>query len=172
MPWLAAQGQPTAPALVCDAAIPGSGKTLCAVGLARLLGESEAVQPPPQTPDEWRKNITAWAAAGRTVVIYDNVAGRLDAAPLAALLTAATEAGRKRQFGKRLAQMVDVVLDGWRLTPAGHARSGVTRYRLIRTTRRPPNPIRPPPPAADAGGAAPDPEAWAADLVDHLEDAP
>ncbi len=89
-PYLSAHGQQAFPAIFFDAASPGSGKTLLAQTLGIILsGNYPEIQSLPESPEEWRKNITSWVKDGGSYVIYDNVTQnrQLDSSPLAALLT-------------------------------------------------------------------------------------
>lgn len=89
-PYLSAQGQQAFPAVFFDAASPGSGKTLLAQTLGIILsGNYPEIQSLPESPDEWRKNITSWVKDSSSYVIYDNVTQnrQIDSSPLAALLT-------------------------------------------------------------------------------------
>lgn len=81
---------PTAPMIVIDAAVPGSGKTLLtsALGILRT-GKGISLQPSPDERDdaETRKRLTASLIAGESVVAFDNCVGHLSSNALAAFLT-------------------------------------------------------------------------------------
>lgn len=76
-----------APMAAVVAPTPGTGKSLLveaggSIFAGRVPGMSEG-----RDEDEWRKRLTAAVCRGSTVLFIDNVSRRLDAAPLAAMIT-------------------------------------------------------------------------------------
>jgi hypothetical protein len=73
----------------------GSGASLIASCIAEITtGRTAAIMTAPTDPDEWRKMIMGVLTQGRTIVVLDNIEGRLYDANLAAVLTATTYAVR------------------------------------------------------------------------------
>jgi putative DNA primase/helicase len=83
------------PAMACLAHEVGTGKTLLAK-MTMLPGcGSVAASAEPKDHEEWRKTLTAALLEAPSVIWYDNLRHRLDAGPLAAVLTA-------ERFGDRV----------------------------------------------------------------------
>lgn len=80
---------PTAPGFLFSAPVAGSGKTLLAKSIARMASADEpSMLPPVEVEDELRKRLLAALREGRSVIVFDNIVGRLDSASLAAFVTA------------------------------------------------------------------------------------
>lgn len=77
------------PCGLCDAPKAGTGKGLIASIVSIIAtGREAAVFSAPGDDDEWRKQITSALLAGTTVIIIDNIEGRLDSPSLSRALTA------------------------------------------------------------------------------------
>jgi hypothetical protein len=88
-----------------DAPQQGTGKSLLGKVVSLLAsGRDAAMMAAPDSDEEWRKRITATLYAGATVIVIDNIEGRLSAPSLASALTADT--WRDRILG--VSKMVDV----------------------------------------------------------------
>ncbi len=80
-----------APLELINAPQPGSGKGLLAeLGAVIATGRAAALMAAAKDDEEWRKRITAVLARGVTLIIIDNVEGRLEAPSLSMVLTADT----------------------------------------------------------------------------------
>ncbi len=67
----------------------GTGASLAAEVIAIVAtGRPAPMETPPTSEDEWRKKITSLLMQGRSVVVLDNIEGKLASASLAAVLTA------------------------------------------------------------------------------------
>ena len=76
----------------------GTGKTLLARAIAfPAAGSTLAVQTEARDEEEWRKRIGAALSAGPSIILFDNLLGRLESAALAGVLTA--EAWTDRRLG-------------------------------------------------------------------------
>lgn len=85
------------PLALIEAPQAGTGKSLLADSAGIVaLGRSEFTTAP-ATREEWAKEIGTQLFAGRSIIAFDNVDGRLDAPELAAVLT--MEVWTKRQLG-------------------------------------------------------------------------
>jgi hypothetical protein len=74
---------------VIDAPQPGSGKTLLSELIQVIAtGRPAALFSAPENDAEWRKRLTAALLGGPAQIVVDNVEGRLEAASLAAAVTA------------------------------------------------------------------------------------
>lgn len=79
------------PLALLDAPQQGTGKSLFASIVALVgTGRDAAMMAAPDNDEEWRKRITATLYAGATIIIIDNIEGRLDSASLASAITATT----------------------------------------------------------------------------------
>ncbi|WP_447803664.1 hypothetical protein [Pseudomonas serbica] len=79
---------PTAPAIIYDAPVAGTGKTELAGCLAQLGGEEIPTMMPPVTQeDEMRKRLLSGLRAGKPVLVLDNQSGPLDSDSLCVFLT-------------------------------------------------------------------------------------
>ena len=77
------------PLHVIDATTPGSGKGLLADCCSVVATGREAGKgPEPRDTEETRKFITSVLVAGASMVVLDNISGRVESAPLARVLTA------------------------------------------------------------------------------------
>ena len=73
----------------------GTGATLIARTISALaLGREAQLQTPPGSEEEWGKVILTLLIAGRPIVIFDNLEGKMYAGALAACLTSHIFAGR------------------------------------------------------------------------------
>lgn len=101
--WLAAVLTPLAraafdgpaPLFLFEATVPGSGKGLaldCAIRIA--TGRAASFESFTTDENELKKQIVTWASSGRSIVVFDEVASRLDGAALRSVLTAPVIAGR------------------------------------------------------------------------------
>jgi hypothetical protein len=79
------------PLALIDATRPGTGKTLLSELVAMIAtGRTAALMAAPNDEDEWRKRIAATLADGATIIIIDNLQGRLRSASLNLTLTSHT----------------------------------------------------------------------------------
>jgi hypothetical protein len=79
------------PLALIDATRPGTGKTLLAELVATIAtGRAAALMAAPNDEDEWRKRIASTLADGSTIIIIDNLQGRLRSASLNLALTSHT----------------------------------------------------------------------------------
>lgn len=79
------------PLALIDATRPGTGKTLLAELVATVAtGRAAALMAAPNDEDEWRKRIASTLADGATIIIIDNLQGRLRSASLNLALTSHT----------------------------------------------------------------------------------
>jgi hypothetical protein len=77
-----------APIAAIDAPQQGTGKTKLAAATVLLsTGSMPTIGTAPDDPDEWRKRITAQLAAGKGVVVFDNVTRSLENDALASVTT-------------------------------------------------------------------------------------
>lgn len=77
------------PLCLCDAPKAGTGKGLLASIISIIAtGRLAAMFSAPADDDEWRKQITSALLTGTTMIIIDNLEGRLDSASLSRALTA------------------------------------------------------------------------------------
>ena len=73
----------------------GTGASLLAEVVALIAtGTSASMSDPPKREEEWTKSILSDLLAGRVVIVYDNLEGRLRASALASALTAEYVNGR------------------------------------------------------------------------------
>jgi hypothetical protein len=79
------------PLALIDATRSGTGKTLLAETVALIAtGRRAALMAAPYDDDEWRKRIASTLSEGATVIIFDNLRGRLQSASLDLALTSHT----------------------------------------------------------------------------------
>lgn len=77
------------PMAILDKPQAGTGASLLAEVIALVAtGRPAAMLQAPKNLEEWRKKITSLLIEGRSVIVVDNLEGRLYAGPLAAALTA------------------------------------------------------------------------------------
>ena len=83
------------PLCICDAPKAGTGKGLF-VSMASVIatGRLAAMFSAPDDDDEWRKQLTSALLIGATMIIIDNLEGRLDSPSLSRALTAPIWADR------------------------------------------------------------------------------
>jgi len=83
------------PMALIDKPQAGTGASLITDVISHIAaGRSAAMRTPPRTDEEWEKVITALLRAGNSVVVFDNLAGKLYAPALAKILTATTHGAR------------------------------------------------------------------------------
>jgi len=75
------------PLALFDKPQPGTGATLLAEAIATIATGRPSTMSAPKDDEDWRKEITSILLRGQTVVIIDNVEGKLYAPSLASLLT-------------------------------------------------------------------------------------
>jgi hypothetical protein len=76
------------PLAIVNGTNPGTGKgLLTSVASIISTGVEASVETAPQSDDEWRKKLTAALRLGRNFIVWDNLRGILQAAPLEAALT-------------------------------------------------------------------------------------
>ena len=133
---------PTAPAFVYDAPTQGSGKSL----LAACVGMLATGKPPPVWPhldtrntDETRKRMFTALRDGERVVVWDNVVGTFDSAPLAAILTSPSAKDRllNTQNSIEVPNRALLILTGNNFTPAGDMARRVFICRIDPKTEMP-----------------------------------
>jgi hypothetical protein len=79
------------PLALIDATRPGTGKTLLSELVAMIAtGRAASLMAAPNDEDEWRKRIASTLADGATIIIIDNLQGRLRSASLNLTLTSHT----------------------------------------------------------------------------------
>lgn len=128
------------PAALVDATRAGSGKTLLASTIATVAtGRPAAVFPAPKDDEEWRKQITSSLRSGATVIMVDNLEGRLDSPSLARALTAPVWADRVLATNDMiyLAVRVSYIVTGNNITLGGDM---PRRCYLVRLDARVPRP--------------------------------
>lgn len=76
------------PLALITAPQPGTGKTLLSKLVSLIAtGQVDNLTTAPKTSEEWRKKITSILVKGSSVVILDNLSGKLDSDDLSAVLT-------------------------------------------------------------------------------------
>ncbi|HNO80379.1 MAG TPA: hypothetical protein PKN33_20220 [Phycisphaerae bacterium] len=99
LPFVRAMIEGPTPCHGVDAPTPGTGKDLLVkVATMPALGYEVGATTAARDPDEWRKKITSALLSGTSVVVWGNIARRLDSEHLAAVLT--DTVWRDRQLGK------------------------------------------------------------------------
>lgn len=136
-PQLGAQNVPLA---IVDATVQGTGKTLL-VNVVSLTatGRTAATMNAPDGDEEWRKQITAQLLQGASMIVVDNVRGRLQSAPLEQALT--TSLWQDRVLGKsqqvELPQRATWVATGNNVQPKGDMKRRVYPIRMDAEMERP-----------------------------------
>lgn len=133
---------PTAPAFVYDAPTQGSGKSLLAACVGMLAtGKTPSVWPHvnTQNTDETRKRMFTALKDGERVVVWDNVVGTFDSAPLAAILTSPSAKDRllNTQTSIEVPNRALLLLTGNNFTPAGDMARRVFICRIDPKTEMP-----------------------------------
>jgi hypothetical protein len=133
---------PTAPAFVYDAPTQGSGKSLLAACVGILAtGKPPSVWPHvnTQNTDETRKRMFTALKDGERVVVWDNVVGTFDSAPLAAILTSPSAKDRllNTQTSIEVPNRALLLLTGNNFTPAGDMARRVFICRIDPKTEMP-----------------------------------
>ena len=99
LPFVRAMIEGPTPCHGVDAPTPGTGKDLLVkVATMPALGYEVGATTAARDPDEWRKKITSALLNGSPVVVWGNIARRLESEHLAAVLT--DTVWRDRQLGK------------------------------------------------------------------------
>lgn len=83
------------PLALIDAPEKGTGKTLLATTTKLVATGSTHTNPVPTKPDEWPKTILSILSSGESVVLLDNVRGKLDSPYLDQVLTSSEFSGRE-----------------------------------------------------------------------------
>jgi hypothetical protein len=136
-PQLGAQNVPLA---IVDATVQGTGKTLL-VNVVSLTatGRTAATMNAPDGDEEWRKQITAQLLQGASMIVVDNVRGRLQSAPLEQALT--TSLWQDRVLGQskqvELPQRATWVATGNNVQPKGDMKRRVYPIRMDAKMERP-----------------------------------
>jgi hypothetical protein len=136
-PQLGAQNVPLA---IVDATVQGTGKTLLVNVVAlTATGRTAATMNAPDGDEEWRKQITAQLLQGASMIVVDNVRGRLQSAPLEQALT--TALWQDRVLGKsqqvELPQRATWVATGNNVQPHGDMKRRVYPIRMDAEMERP-----------------------------------
>jgi hypothetical protein len=136
-PQLAGQNVPLG---IVDATRQGTGKTLYVnVAAITATGRTAATMNAPDGDEEWRKQITAQLLQGATMIVVDNVRGRLQSAPLEQALT--TSLWQDRVLGKsqqvELPQRATWVATGNNVQPKGDMTRRVYPIRMDAKMERP-----------------------------------
>jgi hypothetical protein len=96
------------PLLLIESSTPGAGKTLLAEIIHTVAtGRPAEVEPEGEARAEWRKRITARLLRAPSLVLFDNVSGRLDSPALAAALTAVVWSDRLLGSSRQVVVPVD-----------------------------------------------------------------
>jgi hypothetical protein len=99
------------PALLFDAATPGSGKTLLAQLLSVIVtGEKPPVQMAPSDASEWTRTLGALAKSGHPMVLIDNVKGKFEPSALEAAITSGQVIERKLRSNDTLKHAFTVLV--------------------------------------------------------------
>jgi hypothetical protein len=136
-PQLAGQNVPLA---IVDATVQGTGKTLFVNVVSRTAtGRTAGTMSAPEGDEEWRKQITAQLLQGASMIVVDNVRGRLQSAPLEQALT--TSLWQDRVLGKsqqvELPQRATWVATGNNVQPKGDMTRRVYPIRMDAEMERP-----------------------------------
>jgi hypothetical protein len=136
-PQLGAQNVPLA---IVDATVQGTGKTLLVnVMSLTATGRTAGTMSAPDGDEEWRKQITAQLLQGASMIVVDNVRGRLQNAPLEQALT--TSLWQDRVLGKseqvELPQRATWVATGNNVQPKGDMKRRVYPIRMDAEMERP-----------------------------------
>ncbi|MFZ1106822.1 MAG: hypothetical protein WAN43_00555 [Rhodomicrobium sp.] len=86
---------PTAPGIIIEAAMPGSGKTKAASSLTELTGGVPSILPPTEQEEEMRKRLFSAQRSGEAAILIDNVEGDFGSPSLSAFLT-------QKMYGDRI----------------------------------------------------------------------
>jgi hypothetical protein len=136
-PHLSGQNVPLA---IVDATVQGTGKTLFVkVVSITNTGRPAATMNAPDGDEEWRKQITAQLLQGASIIVIDDVSGRLKSAPLQQALT--TSLWQDRVLGKsqqvELPQRATWVATGNNIQPHGDMIRRVYPIRMDAEMERP-----------------------------------
>lgn len=129
------------PIAINDAPQQATGKTLLAQVTGLLAtGEIPEPSPAPDSPEEWRKCVTAQLSAGRMVIVIDNVTRTLEDGALAAVTTATTWSDRLMGRNDRMIRLparACWMVTGNNVTVGGDLISRCYLVRLDAQTSRP-----------------------------------
>jgi hypothetical protein len=104
-PFIRATLDGPSPLALIDAPQQGTGKSLLTNVVSLIAtGHNAAMMSAPSTEDEWRKRITATLYSGSSVVVIDNLEGRLESPSLASAVTSLI--WRDRYLGA--SKMIDI----------------------------------------------------------------
>lgn len=136
-PYLGAQNVPLA---LVDATVQGTGKTLFVTVLSIInTGRPAATMSAPEGDEEWRKQITAQLLQGASMIVVDNVRGRLQSAPLEQAIT--TSLWQDRILGKsqqvEIPQRATWIATGNNVQPKGDMKRRVYPIRMDAEMERP-----------------------------------
>ena len=136
-PHIGAQNVPMA---LVDATVQGTGKTLFVTVVSTIsTGRTAATMSAPDSAEEWRKQITAQLLKGASMIVVDNVRGRLQSAPLEQALT--TSLWQDRVLGKskqaEIPQRATWIATGNNIQPKGDMKRRVYPIRMDAEMERP-----------------------------------
>ena len=110
------------PLVIFDATKQGTGKTLLADVVALMgMGRVPATMNAPSGEEEWRKQITAQFREGKSIIVVDNVKGRISSSALERALTGRSWGDRLLGHSKQLKLPADAlwIATGNNLRPRG-----------------------------------------------------
>ncbi len=128
------------PLAAVDATVQGTGKTLFVTVVAIMsTGRPAATMSAPDSDEEWRKQITAQLLQGASMIVVDNVRGRLQSAPLEQALTTSTWQDRVLGQSKQveIPQRATWVATGNNIQPKGDMLRRVYTIRMDAEMERP-----------------------------------
>lgn len=128
------------PLAAVDATVQGTGKTLYVTAVSIVsTGRPAATMNAPDSDEEWRKQITAQLLQGASMIVVDNVRGRLQSAPLEQALT--TSIWQDRVLGQskqvEVPQRATWVATGNNIQPKGDMLRRVYPIRMDAEMERP-----------------------------------
>jgi len=128
------------PLAAVDATVQGTGKTLYVTIVSiTSTGRPAATMNAPDSDEEWRKQITAQLLQGASMIVVDNVRGRLQSAPLEQALT--TSVWQDRVLGQskqvEIPQRATWVATGNNIQPKGDMLRRVYPIRMDAEMERP-----------------------------------
>ncbi len=136
-PYLGGQNVPLS---LVDATVQGTGKSLFVDVLSIIsTGRPAGTMSAPDSDEEWRKQITAQLLQGASMIVVDNVRGRLQSAPLEQAIT--TSLWQDRVLGKsrqvEIPQRATWVATGNNVQPKGDMKRRVYPIRMDAEMERP-----------------------------------
>jgi len=128
------------PLAAVDATVQGTGKTLYVTVVSIVsTGRAAATMNAPDSDEEWRKQITAQLLQGASMIVVDNVRGRLQSSPLEQALT--TSIWQDRVLGQskqvEIPQRATWVATGNNIQPKGDMLRRVYPIRMDAEMERP-----------------------------------